>query len=190
LDCLTRIIEDAGHVILNYTTRIFEALEKHWHGDYTREASIVYSSLVLVTHGRCETILYLLVSVSFLLLKSKKNVERSATELSSIARFARAYLPTIIAGVTGILNSANAPVSQLSLALDSLEFIVRNCLYSDHVSAIRRCLIGVCSRPQIRWRDRANGLLLTECSGVPRSKSIEVMPRSRSNPLSVKLFEQ
>jgi hypothetical protein len=181
MEHLATLVMDAGHVIMNHTTRIFDALEKHWHGDYTREASLVYCALVVGTHGRCETILDFLVPVSFLLLKSKRNAERFAPGIlslvSEMARFAPTYLPQIIDGIVTILNDVTSPVYQVSFAIKALEFIIHKCSCATQVSQIRRCLLGLTHHQHPRWRDHATRLL-AELSNFPRSPSTEVVSRS------------
>lgn len=142
LEYLTEIINSAGHLILEHTYRIFQSIEHHWHGNYTRDASMVFSAVVRATHGRCENILNLLVSISFLLMKSKPDVDRFAREifilLRTIAQYAPPYLPTVIAGVIGIVNSPNLLMH--TLAVETLEFILRYCKSAEYASPITRCL--------------------------------------------------
>lgn len=185
---LVIIIEYAGHVISTHTERIFQAIEEHWHTNYTREASVVLSALVVATKGHCRSIIHLLISVSFLLIKSKKDIENCSTELFNlikmIAKFSPSNLATIIAGVISVINNQTNSVILQTQSLDTLDFIITFCNVNVHSSQIKRCLMTVSQRGQVRWRERANQIL-NGMNSIGKSQAVEQLSTTPPAPKSV-----
>lgn len=183
---LTVMIESSGHLISPYVDKIFQAIEDNWHQNFTREGCIVLSSLVIATDGRCDSILQLVVSVSFLLAVSKKNAEEIVADIFNllrvIAQYNSNFLMPIVTGVLEILYNASNPSYLQEQALDTIEFIVRFCASASHVPPIRRCLIAVTQRSQQRWHDRANQLL-EMISGIDFSMPTEKFNFGKSTPI-------
>ncbi|OHT01465.1 FATC domain containing protein [Tritrichomonas foetus] len=171
LHYLKEMIFSSGHLIIPYTDRIFQAIEEHWHDKYTKESSEVFSVLVMTTDGRCETILHLLVSVSFLLMRSKKELQSSAQQifhlLRVIAQFCPNYLQSIIDGAVTIMSTPGSPAYLQQQSLDTIDFIIKNSNAGQHLSMITRCLNNVAMRSQMIWREQAIKLL-AQVELVPR----------------------
>ena len=160
---LTVMIEASGHLITPYIDKIFQAVEDNWHDQFTKEACIVLSSLVIATDGRCDSILNLVVSVSFLMVKSKKNAELFAGDLFGllrvIAQYSTNFLSPIVSGLIDILKNPVNPSFLQKHSFDTIEFILRFCASKPHLPSIERCLLAVTQRSQLRWHDRARAIL-------------------------------
>lgn len=163
LEYLEKIITYAGHTIIPYSERIMQSIEHHWHEQYTKAASMVLASLVKTTRGQCDATLRQVVSVCFLLMRAKTDIENSASELfellKAVAEFSPAYLSSIIDGLVMILSTPGSPAFLQRQSLDTIEYIVTSCNPSQHLAMIIRCLNAVAGRSQMIWRERATKIL-------------------------------
>ncbi|EAY09805.1 PIKK family atypical protein kinase [Trichomonas vaginalis G3] len=160
---LTVMIESSGHLIANYVDKIFQAIEDNWHDKFTREGCIVLSSLIIATDGRCDSILQLVVSVSFLLAKTKKNAEDVSNDIFNllrvIAQYNNNFLLPIVTGVLEILSDVNYPSYLHEQCFDTIEFVIKYCNSAVYIPPIKRCLVNVTQRSQLRWHDRSKQLI-------------------------------
>lgn len=160
---LSNMIEYSKHLIFNYIDKIYESLEDHWKCKFTKEVSIVFSTLVISTQGRCDSILHVIVSATFILVRTKEDIEDSIHDvfnlLRVIAQYSFNYITPVLTGVIEIINSASSVNYLQKQALDTIEFIINFCPIDNIKSVINRSLLTVSKRVQSRWSDRARNLL-------------------------------
>lgn len=162
LGYLRMIIADSGIHIIKFIDQVYEAVKEHWLDDATNECSLIVASIVQATSGQCDSILTLVISNAFLLLKSRRDDTKISdlfTLLKTIVSYSLSYRPTIVAGIVDILNLAEMPIPVQEASFNLIEYILTEIHPESLLSPIRRCLESIASRSQMRWRDRATYLL-------------------------------
>lgn len=183
---LEGIVLSAGYLIIPYTDRIFQAIEEHWHNKYTSEASKVFTQLVKSTEGQCDSILHLLVSTSFVLIRSKKEIQEEPDEifklLRAIANYCPDHLQSIIDGAVKIMSTPGSPSYLQQQSLDTIKFIINNIDPLPHLPMITRCLLNVSNRSQMIWREQARKLLDEVNSIRLKNMDIYTIQSSQNRP--------
>jgi len=163
INYLTEIIASSGHIISPYSEKIFQSIEEYWHDKYTKECCYTLSSLVIATKGQCDSVLNLIITVSFILAKTHIECEKISVYifylLRVIAQYNNSFLPSVINGLSEILSNPSSAGYLQEHSLDTCEFIVFECNSYSHLISVKRCLYLVSQRNQQRWKDRSNEII-------------------------------
>ncbi|EAX95733.1 FATC domain containing protein [Trichomonas vaginalis G3] len=162
LNLLGQMISDSGIHIMKFIDTVYDVIKEHWLEECTNECSKNLSFIVKSTGGQCDSILTLVISNAFLLLKSRSNdncVFELFSLLKTIVIYSIPYRQTIIAGIVDLLNTPEMSISVMDSCFDLIEYILTEMHPESLLSPIRRCLEVISVRSQMRWRDRASYLL-------------------------------